>query len=355
MIDFKDLKHRLYSENKVEKLLEALGCEHIDVEQQGNLMTAQLPLRYDSNNLRAVQVVLNENLSANIRNRGDFNNGGDILSLVSYLEFDARDEEINTGANLKKAVSYICSVMKWDSNGGQKFERKEDYASPLKNILKMINKTKIDKPNPPIPESTLDRFDDLTPYVWYEEGLDIETMEHFQIMVDRYSNRITIPIRDKFGRLVGTKGRLYWDKDVTSYSPKYIYLDKCNATKELFNFHEAKQYIEESKRVFVFEGEKSVMKMWQYGYKNAVSFGSSSISREHALLIKSCGSDVEIVLCYDKDKTLDDVKKASEVFTDHDIYVIYDNQDLLDKKDSPVDKGKEVFEQLIEESVFYIS
>lgn len=89
----------------------------------------------------------------------------------------------------------------------------------------------------------------------------------FEIGYDLDSHRITFPVRDEIGTLVGIKGRaLYeWQGD------KYIYLERCAKSYILYRLWQNFEDIKKSDSVIVVESEKSVMKLYSYGYFNAVA------------------------------------------------------------------------------------
>lgn len=348
MNDLASIKLMILEEKNIELLLEEMGMDNITFEQGGELITCRLPDRFNSSNNRAVQIKMNEHLTCYIRNRSDFR--GDIYSLVSYIVFDARDDEINR--TLTKAKSFICEVFGIDAKGVRKLAQRTDYAKRLKELAKKAHKNEF-IPNVPIPENTLDKYADLYPDVWVDEGISRTALDFFEVRVDVESGRIMLPIRNHKGQLVGTKGRGYY----LPYDPKrkYLYLDKCDQSKELFGFWIAKKFIKKKKIVYIFEGEKSVMKCFDNRFYEAVSVGSSSISDRQVQMINSLEEDIQIILAFDKGKEPEEIQKVAEIFKNNDVYAIVDTLGLLEEKDSPIDKGFEVFKQLVDECCFAIN
>lgn len=75
------------------------------------------------------------------------------------------------------------------------------------------------------------------------------------------------------------------------------------------------------------------------------------------LLIRTCYPK-EIVLCFDKeelkgeDKYFDKLWNICQKYKNYcDFSFVYDREDLLDLKDSPSDKGEEVFRKLLEKRI----
>lgn len=354
MSDLKKIKDKLRDQDKIIKLLEAIGCEYVKEEQHGKLITAQLPERFYSNNKRATQVRLNESLSCYIRNRADFK--GDIFSLVSYIHHEKRGEEIQK--DLPKAKEFICKLFGWNE-----FLSKtkgtivvKDYTASLKEIIGGKKRKREIKPNPILPEEIMQQY---YPYGkplpfqdWIDEGISYKTQQFYGVGFDLESKRVVFPLRNRFGQIVGVKGRIMKIED--DPERKYLYLYHCNNSYELFNFHNAHPYILMEKKVYIYEAEKSCMKAFDWGIYNTVAIGASDISEIQADMVKNLGLDIEVVLCYDKDKTPQEIKEYAQVFKGRKVYGMFDVDNLLQGKDAPVDRGFEVWSKLVENNIYEI-
>jgi DNA primase len=348
MSDLQEIKKKLIDENKIDRIYEAMGCEY--VSYSGGRIEAQLPSRFHSDNKRAVQTKLNDNLTSSIRNKADFK-GGDIYSLVSYIHHDKRGEE-DIQKDLHNAKTFICETLGWTEflKGGA-FKTKKDYVAPLKAIMRQKQRQREIIPNPILPEETLDEFLPYPSLDWIEEGIDYNTQKMYGIGFDLESKRITIPMRNRFGQLVGVKGRILKDKDDDR---KYLYLYRYHNRLEWFNFHYAHPYILMDKKVYIFEAEKSCMKGFSNGVYNTLAIGSSEISPEQVQTIKQLGLDVEIVLCYDKGITLDEIRKNAQLFEGRKVYAMIDTDNLLEDKNSPIDQGIETWNKLVKNNIFEV-
>lgn len=347
MSELQAIKHRLLDEDKIIDIFEAMGCEYITV--RNGRVEAQLPEKFGSNNNRAVQCRMNDSLSTSIRNRADFK-GGDIFSLISYIVNDKREDDVQ--ADLNNAKEFICKELGWTEylkNG--EFITKKDYVAPLKALQKESKKQREIHPNEVISENVLNNYVPFPSHDWIIEGISYKTQMLYGIGFDLESKRITIPMRNRFGKLIGVKGRILRDEDDDR---KYLYLHPFNNSQELFNFHYAHPYILMEKKVYIFEGEKSPMKMHDAGVYNSIAIGSSDITTIQADIIKQCGMDVKIILCYDKDKKPKEVRELASVFGDRQVYAIIDTKELLVKKMSPIDRGIDVFRELERDCCFEI-
>ena len=348
--DLKEIKKRILEEDKVDDILEALECEYIAVEG-GRRITAQLPERFYSGNKRSVQVKLNENLSSNIRNKSF---SGDIYNLVSYIQYNIRGER-ELQDDLPNAKRFICETLGWGEylQNLKGFMPKTDYLAPLKNLLKGHRRRKEVKPNPILDESILDEFyyygKPLPFQPWIDEGISYHTQIMYGIGFDLDSKRVTIPMRNRFGQLIGVKGRIMKDEDDDK---KYLYMYRYQNSLEWFNFHYAHPYILMDKKVYIYEAEKSCMKAFSNGLYNTVAIGASDISEEQVRAIKQLGLDIEIVLCYDKGIQINEIVKNMDLFTGRTVTAIYDKEDILSDKNSPIDEGFDTWNTLISSSTY---
>ncbi len=106
-------------------------------------------------------------------------------------------------------------------------------------------------------------------------GLDLETVKLFELGYDKKTNRITIPVRDKYGKLVSIKGR-------TSNSdeyPKYLGIgdkdgqarygfDRINNDSLVFGLDTA------TPDLIICEGEFDAMSLRQKGFAGSVATGT---------------------------------------------------------------------------------
>jgi DNA primase len=67
------------------------------------------------------------------------------------------------------------------------------------------------------------------------------------------------------------------------------------------------------------------------------------------------GNEIDIIIALDKDKNIEAVKKQAAKFgKTRNVYALWDNEELFEEKDSPCDRGKEVFEQLYNKNKFKV-
>lgn len=190
----------------------------------------------------------------------------------------------------------------------------------------------------------------LTSYVFdphidfLNEGINCKTQRIFQVGYDVDSNRIIIPIYNQYKELVSIKGRVEHSKE-DEVDNKYLALMPYNKSHILYGLHQTLPFIQEEKKILVFESEKSVMLAYQFGYSFSVAIGGKSFSDYQ---VKKCIElSPEVIIALDKDVDKEYYKKIITLFKPYvKLSIIYDNDNLLNEKDSPVDKGKDVFKKL---------
>ncbi|MCP1159292.1 hypothetical protein [Bacillus infantis] len=233
---------------------------------------------------------------------------------------------------------------------------------------------KKEKVIPELPEQNskvMDVFLHLPHEEWLNEGISYDTHEKFNISYYIREERIVIPHYDLNNRLVGIRGRAMREEDIEA-GKKYMPLtiqNKLYNHQTMFNLyglHKTKETIKKLKKVVIFEAEKSVLKCEDfYGDNNfSVATCSSQITNFHRDILLSLGIE-EVIICLDKfrkqkENESDEKYEAAiesyqtnllrfaNKFTPYvRTYIVWDDFDVLDYKDSPCDSGREVLEELM--------
>ena len=115
---------------------------------------------------------------------------------------------------------------------------------------------------------------------------------------DRFWNRILFPIHNERGVPVGFGGRSLSEEHQPKYlnSPATVLYDKSNI---LYNLDKARQSIYKAQRLLLVEGYMDVIMLHQSGIENVVASSGTSLSENHARLLKRFVP--EIVIVYDGD------------------------------------------------------
>ncbi|MFE4571403.1 DNA primase [Paenibacillus chitinolyticus] len=342
--DLNAIKKEIIENDLIERLLGLAGCSN--ARARNNRYEAMLPDKFDSQNERAVQVYLNENLSCKVRPRTF--HGTDIFDLISYLVFDCF-ETSEIKKCLPKSRHWICENLGFQEHSVNRYQKDNDPLAWLKEVRKKRSKELKIYENHVLDDNVLDEYI-LYPYTGYiAEGIEYETQLEFQIGLDIQSERIIFPIHNRVGELIGVKGRTLNPRYKTEKIPKFMHLYNVNMISELYNWHRALYYVMEKKEMIIYEAEKSCWLSSQWGLRNCVALGSSEITDWQARTIKELGLDIRIVLAFDKDKDKKEIKERAAAFGyAHQIYMMWDHEELFsaNKKHSPTDLGKEAFMSL---------
>lgn len=115
---------------------------------------------------------------------------------------------------------------------------------------------------------------------------------------DRFWNRILFPIQNERGVPVGFGGRALSEEHQPKYlnSPATTLYDKSNI---LYNLDKARQSLYKQQRVLLVEGYMDVLMLYQAGVEHVVASSGTSLSENHARLLKRFVP--EVVIVYDGD------------------------------------------------------
>ncbi|WP_243108736.1 DNA primase [Clostridium rectalis] len=269
---------------------------------------------------------------------------GDIFTLVMHIkdiDFPQANKELHKILGLK----FTFSIK----------EKKEEK----KDILKIFKKAKdnhISYEDEKIEIYHNDfcrEFIDL-PYIgWIKEGIMPYTQKRFNIGYSKERNRVVIPHRLWCGNkndYVGVMGRtLIKNYDILDI-PKYFPLIAFPKSMNLYGLQENYEYIQKSGKVIVFEAEKSVLKLDSLLCRWGVALGGHELSDEQIKILLSL--DVEIIFAMDNDMSEHlSIDMCNRVKQFRKTSYIYDKWGLLEKKDSPIDKGMKIFQSLLKHRI----
>lgn len=201
---------------------------------------------------------------------------------------------------------------------------------------------------------------------WLKEGISQEIIEFTNISYYLGKDQIVIPHYDINNRLIGIRGRCMSKSESEQYG-KYKPLRVCGQLYNhplglnLYGLNWSKQNIQRSKTAIIFEGEKACLKYMTWYPDNNISVAvcGSSLSNYQIQLLINLGVE-NIIIAFDKAGENDDksnyVKKFYKLNEKYGNYLnlsfLYDKDDkYLSYKESPTDRTKEIFEQLLKERI----
>lgn len=197
----------------------------------------------------------------------------------------------------------------------------------------------------------LEKFDNEYPDEWVDEGISEDVLDKYNIRIDKKANRIIYPIYDNDDNLIGFKGRTRFVNFKEIGITKYQNYTKIGTTDFFVGMKENRKSVLEHNTILIFEGIKSVMKADMFGYDYSVAAETSALNEEQQKIIIKMGIK-NVIIGFDKDVSISKIKKSCNLLRMFcNVFVIYDRHRLLDDKMSPVDKGKEVFLQLLDSMI----
>lgn len=239
-------------------------------------------------------------------------------------------------------------------------------AQDLYNPAKQFEKRHESKSSDDIKRLSAGILSAYSPYAyggWVNENISVKTQAKFNIRYSISENKIIIPQVDKDGELIGIRGRSLDPYEVEmfgKYRPVRFRGKMLSYPTSLnwYGLYQNKETIMKTGQVIIFESEKSVMQLdtIMNGKGNGLALSGSSISDYQINELMKLNIN-EVVVGLDKDYRDESgynihanmiVKMFKKLLVRFNVTVIFDDVDgLLGYKDSPTDRGKDVFLKLM--------
>lgn len=204
---------------------------------------------------------------------------------------------------------------------------------------------------------------------WEREGIKKEVCDAKGIRYNPASHGVVIPHYNINNQLIGVRERtlIKENEQYGKYIPSVLNGVMYNHPLgfNLYNLNCSKENIKKTKKAFLFEGEKSPLLYSSiFGLDNDITVaccGNNFIFYQFNLLY-SLGVE-EIIISFDRqyqeigdDEWKKWTQKLKGIHTKYNKYVqisfLFDKEHLLDYKDSPIDKGKDIFLYLYNNRIF---
>ena len=276
------------------------------------------------------------------------------MSIYKFLEnyYKTRNIEYNWGQDILKVV-FQCSA-------ATELTTKETiFKQSLKDKYRKRQSIQLAAYSPNVLESFVKQY----PIEWLEDNISAGAMDKYNIRYSISQNKIIIPHYDINNRLVGIRGRALNESEIAyaKYAPVKIedIVYKHKLSLNLYGLNHNWKNIKELGICYIAESEKAVLQSELFGEKNCTVAicGSSLNIYQIKLLMQHC-QPREIVLCLDKEELPGEDKyfyKLWDMCSKYKLYTnmsfIYDRENLLNLKDSPFDRGRNIFNKLLEKRV----
>ena len=199
-----------------------------------------------------------------------------------------------------------------------------------------------------LPDDYMDRYEknEEKLAVWEAEGISRASLDRFQVYYDGFSDRLVYPIRDPQGKIVNIGGRTLDPQWKEKKLRKYTYFQSWGRMSTIYGFAENRDFIKEKHEIILFEGCKSVLLADTWGIHNTGAILTSHLNVDQMKLLAKLGCHV--VFALDKDVRIRDDRHIAMLKQYVNVEYLWDRDDLLEEKDSPVDQGYRVFQTLYE-------
>lgn len=337
-----ELKRYIFEENKIEYILEKLGCHNIRLSNNQDYYCAAFP---DGDNPNGVTIKNNEYLDFRSFSRNiSYGDGKDIIDLVQYI----------TGKSFIDSVKYLHDVLGLKYNWTKK-DKPKAKIDPLEIFKKIRRKKRSVDVNDihVLDEEALNDYKPILHIDWYREGVMPWTAKKFGIAFSYKHKRVVIPMRHWMtGELLGVNMRT----TIANYNElgisKFYITPSYQKGINLFGLYENYEDIQKAGYVVVYESEKSVLKRDSLNDPTGVALSGKSMTDEQARIL--IGLNVDIVISLDKDVPIEEVWHMCERFYNiRNVYFTYDKWDLLGEKDCIADKSNTIFDFFLKYKVKY--
>lgn len=267
--------------------------------------------------------------------------GGNVFTFTKFYFKCSSAEAVNM---LKKYAGF---------DGEMKISRKLIATNVFKKYKSNNKSNKKASTVKKYPENCMDKYElnDDKLRVWEDEGISRASLRKFKVRYDAFSNRLVYPITDINGDIVNIGGRTLDPDWKSKKMRKYTYFSGWGSMNIIYGLYENMKSILDKKEIIVFEGCKSVLIADTWGIHNCGALLTSHLNPNQLKILAKLG--VRVVFALDKDVRIRDDHNINKLKGYVNVEYLWDKRDLLDEKDSPVDKGLDVFKTLYDERLHF--
>lgn len=217
-----------------------------------------------------------------------------------------------------------------------------------------------------LPTNILNTYYDFYHKLWIEDGISIRSMKKFGVKFSIADNQIIIPHYDIDNNLIGVRARNL-NQEIVDEGKKYMPVFYKNKVLKhptgaaLYGLNVTREQVKDYRAIILFESEKSVLQLDTMLPDMSIGacISGSSLTDHQVAILNELDID-EVIIAIDKEFEESGSQedkfyqvKVRKGFLDKlegrfRTSVIWDMQNLLNLKDSPTDKGLEVFSKLFQ-------
>lgn len=342
-MDTLSLKIYIYENDKIEYVLNKIGCRHIQYHSTKEFYSCS---NYNGDNISAVNVKNNPYLNVtNWTRSNEFSCNADIIDLVQY----------NKQISFIDAVKYLHEILSLD----YKLQiPKSDIVKtdPLQIFKKVENRKWTDVSGISVlSDKILDNYAPLLYIGWFKEGVMPWTAKKYGLAYSYTHKRVIIPMRYWLtGQLIGINSRTTVEGYKELGIKKFYITQSYPKSINLFGLYENYNDIIKAGYVVVYESEKSVLKRDSLNDHTGVALSGHTISDEQVRIL--IGLNVDIIISLDNDIPIEEVRYiCNKFYYIRNVYYTFDKDHLLGEKCSVADATNDVFRQIMSNKIKYDS
>lgn len=340
-----ELKEYIYKQNKIQYILEKIGCHNIQYNEQKEYWSASQP---DGDNPQGVNIRNNEYLDYRSFSRGiGYEDGQDLISLVETV---TKLSFIETIKYIHKILDLPFEFEKKDKGAEKKYDPLEVFKRVIRNGRRVVNVDDIHV----LDDKLLDDYIPMLHIDWLREGITERARRKFNIAYSYRYKRIIIP-------------HYYWMTNeliafnmrttVPNYEEfgikKYYLTNGYNKSLNIYGYCQNKEEIENKGYCTLVESEKSVLKRYSLGDGTCLALSGKTLSVEQVRIINSLKIN-ELVICLDNDVDINEIRWVAEQFKNRmKVSYIKDFMGILSEKDSPCDARNKDYQFLFDNRIVY--
>ncbi len=199
---------------------------------------------------------------------------------------------------------------------------------------------------------SLSEMDNLTK-ILLDKNFSMKELDAFGLSInnhDTFINRITFPLYDPEGHIVGFSGRIYDNSNLNKYmNTKETPIFKKGSC--LYNYHRARDYARQKKYIIIVEGFMDAIRVSQIGFKNVIALMGTALTEEQISLIKKLSNNIYLSLDGDQpgvNATLSNGEQLIKAGLNVKVITLPDKDKEHDPDEYIIKYGEERYKNLIE-------
>lgn len=291
-----------------------------------------------------------------------------------YTLVKQRKSMMGEDYNFPQILQYVCDICGIPYNGGvaKPIKKKNDSKELINKLQRYTQKGISSNENKIYDKQVLYFLEEIYHQSFIDDGIPISVQEQYGIKFYQYCQQICIPVYDESANFIGVHCRNLLPHMIDN-GYKYLPLKlldgteyKFSTSNVLFGLNVNKINIQNLKTAILVESPKCVMQLESILESNISCglFGMNCGLAKRDILLKIGIEHIVIALDKQYHSMLDEDGNKTDEFLLYEkkilkirdlwigfatVSVMYDDIDLLDYKDSPTDKGKEIWDVMWKE------